>query len=106
MALATALAHVAVAEQLSKKQGDVAAAVSMLEVAGELLRRHRGTPQLQVGGGGRAGGQCGVCMCERRVCTSALCAMHACAFKAAEAGHAAARPQTSCTSLYAVRCGC
>ena len=49
MALSTALAHMAVAEQLSKKQGDVATAVSMLEVAAELLRRHRGTPQLQVG---------------------------------------------------------
>lgn len=47
VALSTALAHRAVAEGLAKKQGDAASATAMLEVAGELLRRHRAAPNLQ-----------------------------------------------------------
>lgn len=48
VALSTALAHRAVAQALARKQGDAAAAASMLEVAGGLLRRHRAAPHLQV----------------------------------------------------------
>jgi hypothetical protein len=47
VALTTALAHRSVAEMHARKQGDALTAAGMLEVACELLKRHRAAPQLQ-----------------------------------------------------------